>query len=356
MAQQTSHTKRTLAQQTPQTKRTLDQVASASQDTSPTESSSKLMKLPGDCSHCMKPCTSKGKSSDAIQCEICYRWVHASCEGIPKEKYKLFNQVVAEIPNLVYCCKYNQCYSRLNQFTSIANHDDSPVNISEDLKSIGEQYGVLKTTVSKLGSQIEELSQNNLSLKKKFNDLISNQKQVQGSPANSQELSNAATTIAEELAERDRKKNNIVVYNFPEDSTEMAEKDNFTKMCKEATDLDINVLKFLRLGRKSDNRARPLLISLTSEGEKITLLSRAPKLRFHEQYRNVYIAPDMTKLQRTKHKKLVDELKQRKQQGEENLIIRNGLIVKRSRTQQTSQVIPPMSDSTPLMDVAEQHT
>ena len=38
-----------------------------------------------------------------IQCEICYRWVHASCEGIPKEKYKLFNQVIGEIPNLVYC-------------------------------------------------------------------------------------------------------------------------------------------------------------------------------------------------------------------------------------------------------------
>ena len=42
---------------------------------------------------------------------------------------------------------------------------------------IGEQYGVLKTTVSKLGSQIKELSQNNLSLKKKFNDLLSSQKQ-----------------------------------------------------------------------------------------------------------------------------------------------------------------------------------
>ena len=179
-------------------------ITAASQDTSPTESQSKLVKLPGDtCSHCMKRCMSKGKSSDAIQCE---RWVHASCEGIPKEKYKLFNQVVGEIPNLVYCCKYNQCYSHLNQFTSVANHD-SPVNISQDLKVISDQYGVLKTTVSKLGSQIEELSQNNLSLKKKFNDLLSSQKQPQATEnvSSSQELS-TATTIAEELAERERKK------------------------------------------------------------------------------------------------------------------------------------------------------
>jgi len=126
------------------------------------------VKLPGEtCGHFMKRCSSKGKSSDAIQCEICYRWVHASCEGINKEKYKLLNQVASEIPNLVYCCKYNQCYSRLNQYTSVANHD-SPVNISKDLKSISDQYRVLKTTASQLGNQFEELSQNNLSLKKKF--------------------------------------------------------------------------------------------------------------------------------------------------------------------------------------------
>ena len=127
-------------------------------------------------------------------------------------------------------------------------------------------------------------------------------------------------------------------------------------MCKEVTDLDINVHKFFRLGRKSDSKARPLLICLTSEGEKLTLLSRAPKLRFHDQYRNVYIAPDMTRFQRTKHKKLVDELKRRKQQGEENLIIRNGLIMKRPRTQPISQPILPTSSSPPLMDLTDQHT
>jgi len=116
------------------------------------------VKLPGEsCSHCSKCCTSKRKSSDAIQCEICYSWVHASCEGISKEKYRLFSQLASEIPNLVYWCKYKQCYSRLNQMVSVANHD-SHVNISKDLKAISEQYGVLKTTVSQLGSQIEELN------------------------------------------------------------------------------------------------------------------------------------------------------------------------------------------------------
>ena len=113
----------------------MDQVA-ISQDSLPKDSQSKLVKLPGEsCSHCLKCCTSNGKSSDAIQCEICYRWMHALCEGISKEKYRLFSQLASKIPNLVYCSKYIQCYSRLNQMVSVANHD-SPVNISKDLKAI----------------------------------------------------------------------------------------------------------------------------------------------------------------------------------------------------------------------------
>jgi len=78
--------------------------------------------------------------------------------------------------------------------------------------------------------------------------------------SNSQyELNTAATTIAEELAEQDRKRNNVVVYNLPKDSNQAADNDIFVKMCKEATDL---VQKLFRIGKKSDNKARPLLICL----------------------------------------------------------------------------------------------
>ena len=62
----------------------------------------------------------------------------------------------------------------------------------------------------------------------------------------------------------------------------------------------------------------PFLVCLESEDAKLTLLSRAPKLRFHTQYKSTFIAPDMTRFQRVKHKKLVDELRKRRQQGEQN--------------------------------------
>ena len=86
------------------------------------------------------------------------------------------------------------------------------------------------------------------------------------------------------------------------------------------------------------------------------LLSRAPKLRFHTQYKSTFIAPDMTRFQQEKHKKLVDELRKRRQQGEQNLIIKNGLIVRREqRTQPMSLPAQPWSRSPPLIDLNEEY-
>ena len=50
-------------------------------------------------------------------------------------------------------------------------------------------------------------------------------------------------------------------------------------------------------------------------------------LRRHSEYKDVYITTDMTKYQRDKHRKLVQELKQRRGNGEKGLMILNGEIV-----------------------------
>ena len=83
----------------------------------------------------------------------------------------------------------------------------------------------------------------------------------------------------------------------------------------------------MRLGKKSEDKIRPLLICLDSQQNAVYITSYASYLRHHEEYNNVYIAPDMTKYQRHKHKQLVDELKRRRSNGENNLVIRNGEII-----------------------------
>ena len=60
--------------------------------------------VPGDtCGHCKKKCTVKGKTSEAIQCDVCFEWVHAACEGLSKDQFKVFNQLVTSFPTAANC-------------------------------------------------------------------------------------------------------------------------------------------------------------------------------------------------------------------------------------------------------------
>ena len=69
------------------------------------------------------------------------------------------------------------------------------------------------------------------------------------------------------------------------------------------------------------------MISLKHDEDKSLLLSQSYLLRRNSQYSNVFMAPDRTKYEREKHKKLVEELKERHLQGAKDLVIRNGVII-----------------------------
>ena len=76
----------------------------------------------------------------------------------------------------------------------------------------------------------------------------------------------------------------------------------------------------LRLG-KVPNKHRPLLLNFENYEDKGLLLSYAHLLRHNDRYNDVFIAPDRTKFEREKHRKLVGELKERCSRGESGLII-----------------------------------
>jgi len=93
--------------------------------------------------------------------------------------------------------------------------------------------------------------------------------------------------------------------------------------------LDLNVAKAIRLGPKVSKKDRPLLMTVEDVDDKAHMLSHSYFLKHHEQYNKVYLVPDKTRLEPTKHKRVVDELKQRKANRETNMIIRNGVISQR---------------------------
>ena len=61
------------------------------------------------CGHCNYKCEDTGKGDDGLLCDYCGYWVHASCEGMSKESYKMFVKLASEVPNLSYYCELNHC-------------------------------------------------------------------------------------------------------------------------------------------------------------------------------------------------------------------------------------------------------
>ena len=64
--------------------------------------------------HCGKNCSDKGLDK-AIQCDLCAAWVHASCEGVSSDDYKLMKNLTSSSKNVIYYCSLNQCLSRVKQ-------------------------------------------------------------------------------------------------------------------------------------------------------------------------------------------------------------------------------------------------
>ena len=91
------------------------------------------------------------------------------------------------------------------------------------------------------------------------------------------------------------------------------------------------------MGKRNVDRPRLLVVSLSSEGEKWEILHQAPLLKDAGLNPRVYIInPDLSARERTRGKQLREELARLKANGETNLIIRRGRIVKRNSSETSS--------------------
>ena len=83
-----------------------------------------------------------------------------------------------------------------------------------------------------------------------------------------------------------------------------------------------------RVGRKSDNKARPVKVTLTGNGSVHQILKKASRLRTVQAYKSVFLSPDRSPDERSQHRQLVLDLKQKfiQQPGKKHFI-RQGQIV-----------------------------
>jgi len=108
-----------------------------------------------------------------------------------------------------------------------------------------------------------------------------------------------------------------------------------TELCKDIIENSLkiesesyNIVKFMRLGTRSEDggRPRPTLVKLEDEKQKWKIMKSAKNLKDERDpvKKPIGIVSDLTEMEREIERNLRQQLKEKKQQGEEDQYIKNG--------------------------------
>ena len=89
----------------------------------------------------------------------------------------------------------------------------------------------------------------------------------------------------------------------------------------------LNITKAIRLKKTNSEKPQLLLVTLGDVSSKRNILKQATKLHNSSSWSNFFISPDLTLKEQEVNRRLREELKNRKDAGEKNLMIRQGKIV-----------------------------
>lgn len=253
-------------------------------------------------------CTKKEYYNKVVQieCGLCNLWFHLKCVGMPDPQFQLLK---SSQNNIHWFCNSCEILSK-----------------------------PLLTRLTKIEQNVEYLNERVKTLEEK--------------PAVKPDSASLISSASNEVAERLKKTNNAVIYGLPEESAgDTAE----VSIVLKSINMDsTKPLELIRLGkgvRKNQHGntiPRPLLIKLNSEQEKWKVIKEAnkPENRTKPELKNISIKPDLTKTQRDEEFQLRSELRQRKAEGEQDLVIRGGKIIEATKNGKPVRDKPPQQQIT----------
>ena len=256
-----------------------------------------------------------------IQCEKCLLWMCCDCQSISPSMFK----ALTEFQSLHWYC--SKCESLVQEMLKASQEGETTKNLSVEgrLLSMERQLAEMASSINKL-SVSSNLPTNGLAAK-----AVSTPESVHSDQF--------ALKIVDEYRDQERRKLNLIFHKIPEshskDVTQRREHDKkfALNVVKEIGVDDPDIVVATRLGQFNESRVRLLKVEVRNLTLKRSILSNAKKLRNanSEQFRKIYITPDLSYQERMHQKNLRSELQRRKEAGEFNLVIRRGQIVTASR-------------------------
>lgn len=207
---------------------------------------------------------SKG-SGGALQCGVCKNWAHYECMKLSEDAIKSFAMLIElGVVDKPYRCM--ACKSALSQFQA--------------------NYNELKTVVNKIQTNMQETDKRVQVLEDKGTTSTARMDRMEATVKSIQSNPSSGTDVFEELAERDRRATNIIIFDVMESSSvdrkvrEDRDKGGLLQLFKE---IDVNTtleqVKLIRReGERQEGTSRPLKVVFRRKDDRDIVLSNAYKL------------------------------------------------------------------------------
>lgn len=264
------------------------------------------------CIFCGEECTENQEGRpgfDSINCFGCKQWAHQSCAKLTNSQFS--NMVRSK--NMHWVC------------TPCADADKVPVTEKDSrLDKLLDIIPVIRSMSSRmtdLEKHVQDIS--GPKLDEKIEKIVDRKMKE----------------MMEEKSEIEKRKNNLIIVNLSESkkANEKERVESDTRAIKhilaQIVDLDDDEkIDPIRLGNppKKGEKPRLVKISVKSEDKKQEIIRKARSLNDCKPFeKRVYFNPDFTPKQREDYRRLKEEVKQRTEAGERNLVIRGYKIVQK---------------------------
>ena len=252
-----------------------------------------------------------------IQCNICDRWFHPECEEMTENDFQLFRHSSASVH--IYCraCEVGSASLHKKMIALMKSHHE-----------LEERVNTLQGKVDQLPDKEEIKQIIDETLDDKIEETVDAKMSGLTKKDESQDSSQVCSQVVAELKARETRQMNVIVHGLKESDDPDMEKrheEDVKELFKMLEEIEAKPpeegITIKRLGKKEDDKQRPILMTCPNTETKKKIINNAKKLKTSEEYRRIGISHDLTKGQRQELKNLKEQARLKNTENQTFIVI-----------------------------------
>jgi len=257
-------------------------------------------------------------ADQALNCEICNQWFHASCQNnMNKTKYEFLTKQTSNIHWYCDTCDITASTLLITLASLKTNQEKLTMEVNEIKEQLSEESMNIRID-QRINHALKNVQEDS-----EWSTIVKNSlQQPQAIATNQLEEKQIVRQSVKEIEERKSRRPNMIIYHYAEHKSQLKEERQkhdleIVKSLGETLSMNLEpeINKIYRLGKIKENGSpRPLLVALKDEQTKKKLFGQLQSLKeCSKPLCEISVQHDMTPTERQESKLLFEEAKSRQQ-------------------------------------------